>query len=1449
MSKKNGKAKYEGQSINVAMDSTGSGTTPQAPTRTSRRKSRSELKERTLHTDPTRDYQSTRYQFYGELYVNNLPLWRLWTARMMLASDPIVNFSLNVRNAALMAGEVEVTGKSQKIVDWVKEQWDKLWYHHRTKLVSAKKWGFAPLQAVWKENNQGQLVIKTLKDFAPEDCRALEISGNRLVGMRVRGQEVYLPQALWLTHSPEFGSHYGHAVTRRQYPAWYEKWMDHGAKRLLQLRMVKDAYIGDIFWYPPNMMVELPDGTKFSWRDMMREIGENRLSGGALTLPRLLDNNGKELTGYSPPQEIGGATTIFQWVEDCDDSILKGADVPSEVIAAANTGSGFSGRSIPFLVLLSVCNNEFVDIVNQLDEQLLRPAAWLNFGGEPEYEIKAKNLVESFSSDISGSSLAGGSIGGQPGQVPLQAPPGPPQQFEELHPKAPPGGITIHGQFFKGGQYIPKELLGTLTEEEKSNLNYGSKEPEMLDGYEVIKPLGGSTGATLVKGKNGKNYVVKKGATEGHAENEYKANKLYQALGVKVPESHYIDGKLFTEYVEGTPLNQLSGEKREQAEELLRKNFVVDALLGNWDVIGLAADNIIVDKNGIPWRVDNGGALEYRAKGAKKGDKWNDKLEELDSMRKMGEAGKVFGKLTDKDIALQAQTVLNKAVGLVMSGEITGTLHQRLQTLEKKIAPHSEEAQISGETKQSKTEGGYDYSSVKGGYTSLKQSLGTGAKDFTEVQLRKIAIVNTANPNPTTLIVPKNTNDKQLGLLKTAYPDKKIVPAYFQTTLDKYKNKYNLADIKELWTMPLTAFEKETANELASKGVISKEQNKKIQAMPEINKKIEQPSDFGKGFNDPIFFRAEIKDGKLTDTNTQQGNRDQILEAQKAWEKEYISQSTKAPFIAWKGASKPFRVLEAEGKLDDPKLKEFHEWLDKAPKYRGITYRGLNHVSPGTAAYAAITTVGGVVHFQSSACSSRNTTTPFNFGGSQMLLRVATKSGVDIKNLHSHAGEDEVILRKGTKYRVVGVHHGVKVGGKTTQVFVDLEELHPEDEYTFAYSEQFLNMIFSEERERENRFVETEPDKFLQFYLPEEDEDSWNDDEEEDTGGEDEEEEEEEEDETEENSQYNESHPPAHLHKIEGLKGEEGYHYHATNEDNLREIAQSGLGTFHPWHGTDQSHWPDGTRERRSYWHHDPNVTKSFAPAEGKPVLIRARTSNKKGNKRFFRESGTGDSYARKRIRPKNLEYLGHTGQWHPVTALTSSQHSEEQSYSCLMFNLPGELAFEVRMLGDLIPIQDLVEKGKELNPHITVKYGLHADDPEEVRKAIQEAAPIAIQLGKTSSFSNDKYDVVKIEVESKGLHDLNKKVCDTLPHTDTYPDYKPHVTIAYVKKGLGEHYAKRLNLLEGKVAVFDRLIFSNRQREWTPITLTGSSQFMEGEYSLPFDFPTIYNNSLKRDT
>lgn len=144
--------------------------------------------------------------------------------------------------------------------------------------------------------------------------------------------------------------------------------------------------------------------------------------------------------------------------------------------------------------------------------------------------------------------------------------------------------------------------------------------PKDLNSLTVVKRLGGSTGAQLVKDVNGRQFVKKIGSNTSneHVESEYRANQLYQILGCRVPDYElYDDGKnkvLLSRFIPGLKeVNKYSGDK---ACKQLAEHAIADVLLANWDVY--CNDNSNYDSAGRIIRVDNGGSLDYRAQGAKK---------------------------------------------------------------------------------------------------------------------------------------------------------------------------------------------------------------------------------------------------------------------------------------------------------------------------------------------------------------------------------------------------------------------------------------------------------------------------------------------------------------------------------------------------------------------------------------------------------------------------------------------------------------------------------------------------------------------------------------------------------------------------------------------------------------------------------------------------------------
>jgi len=140
----------------------------------------------------------------------------------------------------------------------------------------------------------------------------------------------------------------------------------------------------------------MPDGREVTFRDLAKEIVESRASGGALTLPLIRDSLGNKLVDYTPPQGVTGYTQIFRWKSDLDLEIWKALEVPPEIIQASSSGSGFSGRWIPFAVALSAVHQELAELIRCIDRDILRPIAQLNFGRQPQYEIRPRSLVERY---------------------------------------------------------------------------------------------------------------------------------------------------------------------------------------------------------------------------------------------------------------------------------------------------------------------------------------------------------------------------------------------------------------------------------------------------------------------------------------------------------------------------------------------------------------------------------------------------------------------------------------------------------------------------------------------------------------------------------------------------------------------------------------------------------------------------------------------------------------------------------------------------------------------------------------------------------------------------------------------------------------------------------------------------------------------------------------------
>jgi len=173
---------------------------------------------------------------------------------------------------------------------------------------------------------------------------------------------------------------------------------------------------------------------------------------------------------------------------------------------------------------------------------------------------------------------------------------------------------------------------------------------------------------------------------------------------------------------------------------------------------------------------------------------------------------------------------------------------------------------------------------------------------------------------------------------------------------------------------------------------------------------------------------------------------------------------------------------------------------------------------------------------------------------------------------------------------------------------------------------------------------------------------------------------------------------------------------------------------------------------------------------------------------------------------------------------LMKQLRAASHKFATTQVNLPPDLA--ARFAAFPIAPEDLSpEHGREMTPHVTVKYGLVDASPDDVRDALAGEAPFTLTFGKTATFAgveDGTADAVIVGVESEDLGRLNALVADAVETIDSHPEYKPHATIAYVKLGRGKDYAGDKSFVGLTVRV-DSIVFSGKDDEVHEVGLVGT--------------------------
>jgi len=137
--------------------------------------------------------------------------------------------------------------------------------------------------------------------------------------------------------------------------------------------------------------------------------------------------------------------------------------------------------------------------------------------------------------------------------------------------------------------------------------------------------------------------------------------------------------------------------------------------------------------------------------------------------------------------------------------------------------------------------------------------------------------------------------------------------------------------------------------------------------------------------------------------------------------------------------------------------------------------------------------------------------------------------------------------------------------------------------------------------------------------------------------------------------------------------------------------------------------------------------------------------------------------------------------------------------------------------LHEQIDPQDIVSL--ERDPHVTLIGGIKDADWSTMRDLMEGMKPGSIMLGEPNVFELPDYDVLKLPVlYTGGLKSMHEFLRANTSNVQKFPDYHPHLTVAYLKKGTGRKYLQMQlpEVLKGMVPI--RTMVYSKQNRHIPI-------------------------------
>lgn len=332
------------------------------------------------------------YSFRDE-YFN--PFEFFWDIEAMLRHDSVTTPLTNVM-APISQMQVKVDASSTRVAKFVIDEWQKfLEMYIPTVQQNAYPYGWMGAELKYGIE-RGVQVVTDFKDFNPRDVVAL-VKKSDTVGIRVNNvpsgakdlpgsRKGFPAKGFFYAHRPRYGNRYGRSQIEAAWKPWrrltgrngVEEVTDIGIYRYGTGTVVVGAPLQDT--QSKNQPATTSPSGRQSALQRALEIAENLKAGSAVAKPNVYDNKGNPLWTIDFEQPRTNVPELLQAGDALRGECSKAIGFPPELIEAAETGSGFSGRIIPLQGFLMSLQPVAQGLFYAWFTQVGRPLVWWNFG-------------------------------------------------------------------------------------------------------------------------------------------------------------------------------------------------------------------------------------------------------------------------------------------------------------------------------------------------------------------------------------------------------------------------------------------------------------------------------------------------------------------------------------------------------------------------------------------------------------------------------------------------------------------------------------------------------------------------------------------------------------------------------------------------------------------------------------------------------------------------------------------------------------------------------------------------------------------------------------------------------------------------------------------------------------------------------------------------------------